>query len=601
MPDHTLSLQAAKRLRGGQLPHVPPASSPTSTSVRLTVEAAPGAHPEAIFTDPRREHGWRVALSWDEAANLWQADILLPQEPTVLSYYFVLRDGSRIRERHQLEGEVEMLYGVWEERDFQIAVYDPNDTPPAWLPGTIFYQIFPDRFAQGDSENVLKGGTVYGQEPLYLNWDDVPEHPPKSRDFFGGDLRGAINKLDYIKDLGVTCIYFTPIFASPSNHRYDATDYSRIDPRLGTEDDLRELIAEARNRGIRVLLDGVFNHCSSDSIYFQDALRSKESPHFRWFDFIHWPERWVGWLGIRHKLTTWGIKTMPEFVECPEVERFFFGKDGIALRWLSLGTAGWRTDVTPWVTDEFWRRFRRAVRKVNPEAYLVAEDWGSVPHRLVGDSFDATMNYGLGYSILCFTTGKIGPDELDDRLETRRRDTPPASFYAQMNILGSHDTARILSRLEGDKKRVTFAVALLLAYPGAPMIYYGDEAGVEGDYAEGGRRPYPWGREDPQLLAFFRTAINARRQSSALSKGDVTTAWIDERGGYGFMRTHGEERVLTLFNSGDTPLEASMPVGDGIPNGEAIDLLSALPAARITGGTLSATIPPLGAGWFRLP
>lgn len=600
MPDDTLSFQAARRLRGGHLPHVPPPSSPTSATVRLALEAAPDAFPEALFTDPRREHGWRVALSWDASSALWQADILLPQEPTVLRYHFALRDGSTLRERHQIEGEVEMLFGVWEEREFQIAVYDPDDTPPAWLPGTVFYQIFPDRFAQADPENVRNGAGVYGQDPLYLSWDDKPEQPPKSRDFFGGDLRGVINKLDYLADLGVTCIYFTPIFTSPTNHRYDAVDYTQVDPRLGTEDDLRELISGARDRGIRVLLDGVFNHCSSDSIYFQDALRSKESPYYRWFDFIHWPERWVGWLGIRHRLTTWGIKTMPEFVECPEVEQFFFGEGGIAQRWLSLGTAGWRTDVTPWVTDEFWRRFRRAVRKSFPDAYLVAEDWENAPQRLVGDSFDAVMNYRFGYSVLGFASGKLTPAELDDRLETRRRDTPPLSFHAQMNILGSHDTARILSRMESRKERVIFATALQLAYPGAPMIYYGDEAGLEGAYGEDGRRPYPWGREDPQLLAFFRTAMNARRESAALGKGDVSTAWIDDRGGYGFVRAYGDERVLALFNNGTGPLEAAVPVGDGIPNGESRDLLSQLPAARIAGGTLRASLPPLGAGWYRL-
>lgn len=601
MPDETLSLASAKRLRGGLRPHVPPPSSPTSTWVRIEFEGGPDAYPEAVFTDPRREHGWRVALSWDGGANLWQADVLLPQEPTVLTYHFVMRDGSTLRERHQVEGEVEMLYGVWEEREFQVAVYDPNDTPPAWLPGTIFYQVFPDRFAQSDPANVRKGGTAYGQEPLYLDWDDKPEHPPKGRDFFGGDLRGVIDKLDYIAGLGVTCIYFTPIFASPSNHRYDATDYSLVDPRLGTEDDLRELIREAKARGVRVLLDGVFNHCSSDSIYFQEAVRSKESPYYRWFDFVHWPERWVGWLGMKHKLTTLGVKTMPEFVECPEVEEFFFGEGGIALRWLSLGTAGWRTDVTPWMTHEFWRRFRRAVRRSYPDAYLVAEDWASVPQRLVGDSFDATMNYGLGFSILGFANRKLSAAELDDRLETRRRDTPPASFHAQMNILGSHDTPRVLHKVEGSKERLVFANALLLAYPGAPMIYYGDEAGVEGSYAEDGRRPYPWGREDPQLLAFYRTAINARRDSAALGKGDVATAWIDDRGGYGFIRTHGEERVLALFNNGDTALEAAIPVGDNVPDGESVDVLSLLPAARIAGGTLYASIPALGAAWYRLP
>jgi glycosidase len=616
-----LSNESARRLRGGNLPHIPPPASPTSTPVLVTLEAGPNAYPEALFTDPRREHGWRVALSWDASANVWHANILLPQEPTVLTYRFVLRDGTTIRERHQVEGESEMLYGVWEERDYQIAVYDPNGAPPPWLPGTVFYQIFPDRFAKGtrneSSSSIpdhsfqipdpsLKGTLAYGREPTYLNWDDKPEDPPKGRDFFGGNLPGITGRLDYLTDLGVTCIYLTPIFASPTNHRYDALDYTLIDPLLGTEDDLRELIAEAGKRGIRILLDGVFNHCSSESIYFQDARRSKESPYYRWFDFVHWPDKWIGWLGTRHRLATLGLKQMPEFVECPEVEDFFFGEGGIAHRWLSLGTAGWRTDVTPWMTDEFWRRFRRSVRRAYPDAYLVAEDWENVPHRLVGDSFDATMNYRAGYSILGFANRHLTPAELDDRLETRRRDTPPAAFHAQMNILASHDTARLLNKVGGSKERMIFATALQMAYPGAPMIYYGDEAGIEGSYAEDGRRPYPWGREDPSLLTFFHTAVNARRRSPALSIGSVSTIWIDDRGGYGFMRAHDGESVAALFNNGDAPLEAAIPLdgtsltGTHLPDAEAPDLLAALPPARIAGGTLYATIPPLGAGWFQI-
>jgi pullulanase len=170
-----------------------------------------------------------------------------------------------------------------------------------------------------------------------------------------------------------------------------------------------------------------------------------------------------------------------------------------------------------------------------------------------------------------------------------------------MNILGSHDTARILTRMDGSKERVMFATALQLAYPGAPMIYYGDEAGVEGSYAEEGRTPYPWGREDAELLSFFKKAINARRKSDALSKGDVATVWIDDRGGYGIRRMHGNQRVVALFNNSDVPLEAAITLGGSVEDVELTDMLSTLPDARTVDGTLNATIPPLSAGWYRLP
>jgi glycosidase len=595
LENESISHAAARGLRGGVMPHVPPAAAPVSTSVRLELEAAKHAFPEVLITDPRREHGWRVALQRAADSNFWHTEILLPREPTVLRYRFVLDDGTIMRERRQIEGTARPVYGLWEEHDFQLSVYDPKGSPPGWVQGSVMYQIFPDRFARGNSDSEGQGadsftrGSVHGRQALYLEWGEKPERPPKSRDFFRGNLRGVIEKLDYISELGITCIYFTPIFESPSNHRYDAIDYMKIDPMLGTEEDLRELIEKANERGMRVLLDGVFNHCSDESVYMKAARADKSSPYYRWFNFTDWPDNWVGWLNV---------KTMPEFVECPEMEEFFFGEEGVALHWLGYGTAGWRTDVTPWLTDEFWRRFRRAVRGAYPEAYLVSEDWGNSSPRLVGDTFDATMNYRFGYSVNGFAGGELSASELDDRLETLRRDTPEPNLHVQMNLLDSHDTARILTVLGGSRERVMLATALQLAYPGVPMIYYGDEAGLEGDFAEDGRRPYPWGSADKELLDFYRRAINLRRGSKALSGGDVSTAWIDDRGGYGFMRRSEEDIVVALFNNGSEPLEATIPLREEA-SGEWQDLLGNVPAPRTEDGTLFATIPPLGAAWLQ--
>ena len=586
------SYEAAKRLRRGVLPHVPPPASPISTRVRLDLEIESDPCPEAVIVDPKREHGWQVALSRGERPGTWYTEILLPQEPTRIRYHFVLPDGTIIRERRQVEGASEPLFGVWEEVDFRIAAYDPKGPPPDWVAGSVLYQIFPDRFATGDPENVRKGGDVYGREPLYMKWGEPPEHKPRSRDFFGGDLRGVIQKLDYLRDLGITCIYFTPIFESPSNHRYDTINYFKIDPRLGTEEDLKELIEKAADRGIRILLDGVFNHCSSESIYFKAARADRLSPYYRWFSFTEWPDSWEGWLGV---------KTMPELVECPEVEEFFFGTPGVANYWLALGTAGWRTDVTPWITDEYWRRFRRAVRREYPDAYLIAEDWGDATHRLLGDSFDATMNYRFGYSAAGFADRKLTPAELDDRLETLRRDTPLPNFHAQMNLLDSHDTARVYTKLGKDKAKMMLAVGVQFAYPGVPTVFSGDEAGVEGSYAESARGTFPWGHEDPDLMAFYHKVIAVRRRSSALSLGGVETMYIDEEGGYGFLRRMGSEAVLCLFNNSKRPLHASVALPEGAPEGEWPDMLEGVPAGIAEGGALKAQLPPLGMGWFKAP
>lgn len=592
---NAISLTAARKVRGGYLPHVPPAASPLSSTVTLELVAPADSDPEAVIVDTRRILTWKVALfplpsrgGGGEGEGVWSAQILLPSEPTILTYHFALKDGGIIREKRQLEGVTQPLFGEWEEKDFRIAVYEPKGMPPAWVRGQVMYQIFPDRFAIGDPESIhRKEGLVYGHEPILKAWGDAPEHPPQSRDFFGGDLRGVIDKLDYLCDLGVTTIYFTPIFESPTNHRYDAQDYFKIDARLGTADDLRELVREAEAGGMHVMLDAVLNHCSSDSPMFKTAQADKASLWFRCFEFTQWPG-YDGWLGK--------VKTMPEFVECPETEAFFFGPNGVAQHWLNTGIAGYRTDVTPWITETMWRRFFKAMRAVKPDIYLIAEDWGDNTSRFTGDQFDAAMNYRFAYTAIGFANGKLTPSELDDRLETLRRDTPEAIFHSQMNLLTSHDTPRLLNLVEFDKARLKVAVALQMAYPGVPMVYYGEEVGCTQVHppCESGRVPFPWENIDAEVHAFFRKTIAARRNSTALSLGNVETVWIDDdHHTYGFVREHDGERVLALFNNGDAGATISLTT-----NGAWRDLLDQINDVSATAGVLHVNLPAKCAAWL---
>lgn len=604
-----LSLSAAQKLRSNFLPHIPPKASPIGSSVKLSLQAPQKSDPIALITDTRRGQTWRVALSREKDQD-WSAEIKLPTEPTVLSYRFVLKDGRLIRERRQFEGIMEtMLGGDWRDKDYRIAVYEPGSLPPAWTRGAVMYQIFPDRFAAGNPQNKFnKKDGAHGNEPLYPNWDEKPEHPPKSRDFFGGDLEGITNNLDKLADLGVTCLYLTPIFESPSNHRYDAIDYMKIDARLGKLQDFENLVAQASQRGIRVLLDGVFNHCSNESIYFKAALADKTSPWFRCFEFADWKRAYppqplpdAPWSHMM-EYPLWpyyhgwaDVKTMPEWVECPEMEDFFFGKEGVAPYWMSKGVAGWRTDVSPWLTEEFWKRFRKATRRFDPDAFIIAEDWSDSTPRFLGDTFDATMNYRFGFSVLGFVSGKLSASELDDRLETIKRDYPEPYLHSQLNLLGSHDTARVLSVFNGDVARLKLAVTLQLGYPGVPMIYYGDEAGCTGTYAEGGRAPYPWGKENPELMTFYRAAIHARRASKALSFGDVESAVIeDEHGLYGVWRTHQTERVLVLLNAGDEARMVKIPMNAPVRR---LQTLLGNPVCLPSAQTLSVEIPACSAAW----
>ncbi len=608
----SISREAAKRLRPAGPFHLPPGAQPLGASVEIVVENSP-LQPEIFITDTRRTTergepmGWHFFLLPTGTPGTWTGTLQTPLEPTILTYVFEFHSDDPDAENYpplseirQVEGENKPVYGEWTQKPFKIAVYDPARMPADWAQGMVIYQIFPDRFANGDpsTDHLMKG--VYGHEAQLRRWGERPEHPPLGRDFYGGDLRGVIEHLDYIADLGIDCIYFCPIFDAPTNHRYDAIDYLKIDPMLGTEADFDELIEQAHARGIKIVLDAVFNHCSSDSIYFDimdkygGAHQSRQSPYYRWFDFQEWPHTYRGW---------YGLDFMPEFVECPEMEDFFVGERGVTAHWLRKGIDGWRCDVAFDNSDEFWRRFRKCIDRVKPGAYSVSEMWTDSTHYLLGDTFNATMNYRFGWALRGFlATDDLTPSELDDRLSTWLRDTPPLAVKAQMNLVDSHDTGRILTACNGELKRLKQVLAFQLAYPGAPMIYYGDETGLEGDYAEDGRRTMPWDSLDHDLIAYYKQAIHFRRGSRALRLGDVEAVVIDDAHKvYAFKRCCGsqsespyeDEVVYCAFNAGDDPAEIRLPRLPG-------DWRDALGnnAIETRGDALVAQVEPRGAAWF---
>lgn len=585
----SISREAARRLRPAGAFHLPPRAQPLNAKVELIVEDSP-QQPEAVITDKRRAFSWRVRLSPSGQPNEWRATVQVPSEPTILTYQFEFADGTILQESRQLEGENKPIYGEWEELPFKIAVYDPARMPADWTQGMVLYQIFPDRFANGDpsTNRYMKG--VYGHEPRFHQWGEIPEKPPLGRDFYGGDLRGVIDHLDYLVDLGVECIYFCPIFDAPTNHRYDAIDYFKIDPMLGTEADFDELVAAAHARNLRIVLDAVFNHCSSDSLYFDitnqfggGACDTQESPYYRWFDFQQWPSLYRGW---------YGLGFMPEFVECPEVEEFFCGPDGVTAYWLKKGIDGWRCDVAFDNTEEFWRRFRKCVDATKPGAYTVSEEWRDSTHYFLGDSFSATMNYRFTWAARGFlATDKLSPSELDDRLNTWLRDTPAPAVKCQMNQLDSHDTGRILTACGGDRRRLKQIVAFQFAYPGAPQIYYGSETGLEGDFAEDGRRTLPWDHLDQDLIGYFKRVIALRRESAVLRLGEVEAVVIDDaQKVYAFRRWLGDEVVYCAFNAGDDPAEITLPLDGG-------GWRDVLNDHRIDGQQVR--IDPRGAAWIQ--
>lgn len=495
---------------------------------------------------------------------------------------------------------------------WQLTVYEKRPTP-AWFGEGVTYQIFPDRYCRLSIPN--PAGLI-GDRWVHEDWYEAPAWMPeggevKNRDFFGGSLAGIAAHLDELAALGVSTLYFCPIFESASNHRYNTADYMKIDPMLGTEKDFKRLCAEAKKRGIRILLDGVFNHTGSQSLYFNadgfyptlGAAQSKESPYYDWFQFSDWPGSYDAW---------WGISTLPNVREdCPGyVDYIIEGRDSVVKHWLRAGASGWRLDVADELPDEFIEKLRAAVEETDPDALLLGEVWEDASNKisysrrrkyLQGRELHGVMNYPFRTALLNYLLD--GPaEDFMEAMETIRENYPPDAFYSAMNFLGTHDTPRVLTVLGGvplpegreaqshfsltpvqraaGLERLTVAAAILFTFPGSPMIYYGDEAGMEGAADPFNRRTYPWGREDQALLDWFRTLGQLRKNRLSLRRGSFR--WLAAQGPLlAYLREYGQEATATLVNTSGEPLTLTLP------EGSYLDLIS---GETIHGG--AATIPP---------
>jgi len=484
-------------------------------------------------------------------------------------------------------------------------------SPPAWVADTVFYQVFPDRFAASD--RVVKPGSL---EP----WDA----PPTQAGYKGGDLLGLADRLDDLVDLGIDGLYLNPIFSATSNHRYNAYDYLAVDPLLGGDAAFKEFLDAAHARGIRVMLDGVFNHSGRGFWPFQHVIEAGlDSPYRDWFyldpDVLDgqrgidaYP---IGWRDGTHLRTGyrawWGIPSLPKLrVEHPPVREFLFE---VAEHWLRAGIDGWRLDVPGEIEDPtFWPEFRERVRAVKPDAYLVGEIWREAPGWLAGDRFDALMNYPLGIAILGFAAaGRLDQAAIDGQSDYRRFlhaiDGPmlgssiehltslnePAVTNVQYNLIGSHDTPRARTVLAGDVAALRLATLLLLTLPGAPSIYYGDELAMEGGPDPDCRRGYPT-HPDAEALAmrdFVRAAIGARRNHVALRRGTVRVAAAAGQA-IALVREAEGERALVVVNAGRRP--ARLELAEGIDAGlRKIDLVG-LPEGEVVDGN-TVMLPAQGA------
>ena len=489
-------------------------------------------------------------------AGLFEIRLTLPEQSGLLWYYFIV----------DFDGETR-LYGNADDRlggegrlydheppSFQLTVYDEEFDTPRWMREGLLYQIMPDRFA-ARGKNAPEAGW------LHEKWDEPPAihvdpstHDNRADDFFGGNFRGVMDRLDYLKELGVTAIYFNPIFRARSNHKYDTGDYETIDPSFGTREDFEALCERARALGIRILLDGVFSHTGSDSRYFNrlgrydslGAYQSLESPYASWYRFKRWPDEYDCW---------WGFETLPTVNKSDKSYRRYIltGENAIVKRWLRRGASGWRLDVADELPVPFLRTLRKSVKSVDPDAAVLGEVWEDASNKVaygqlrcycLGDTLDSVMNYPLREGLIGFLLGEIDAYALKRRLDALYENYPAPFAAALMNLLGSHDKARVINRLSGaepenrpreqraftplsdaeyerGKRRFIKAWRFLCAMPGMPCLYYGDEAGAQGGDDPFCRGTYPWGHEDRALMEEIKRVNHARLKSRAAQNGSL--------------------------------------------------------------------------------
>lgn len=470
--------------------------------------------------------------------------------------------------------------------DWQLTVYDKDFHTPEWLRGGIIYQIFPDRFASSGTkkQNVPSDRVLRTDRDGDPYWIPTAEGKVLNNDYFGGDLNGIEQKLGYLKSLGVTCIYLNPIFEAQSNHRYDTADYEKIDSMLGTEKDFKSLCESAKKLGIRIMLDGVFSHTGDDSRYFNrysrydslGAYQSKESPYYGWYKFNKWPDDYESW---------WGIEILPEVNEDnSDFIEYITGKNGIARKWLKLGASGWRLDVADELPDEFLDEFRKAVKEEKADGLVLGEVWedasnkssyGKLRRYLLGKQLDSVMNYPFAGAVIDFIRD-ANAELFASRVMSIVENYPKEVLDVLMNHLSTHDTMRAITALAGENcayrdrkwqsthsldereyhygmKLLMAASAMQFALPGVPAIYYGDEAGMQGYKDPFNRRCYPWGKENGELVEWYKKLGKIRNENRVFKDGrfEILSAVA---GCVAFSRKNDDEAILVISNSNPHPI-----------------------------------------------
>ncbi|MBR7100556.1 MAG: glycoside hydrolase family 13 protein [Clostridia bacterium] len=531
------------------------------------------------FLDLNQDGQPAEAIPMQKTPFGWTVTLKINQ--TGLYFYRFILDGTYIGRDKDRQAQFNS------ELAYQLTVHTQDFTTPAWFKGGVMYQIFPDRFAKS-GENPAIDGRI-----LRSDWGGTPEFRPnaqgivKNNDFFGGNFKGIIEKLDYLQSLHVTTIYLNPIFESNSNHRYDTGNYKKIDPLLGSKADFERLVAEAKKRGIHVILDGVFNHTGDDSVYFNrygnydglGAYQSQQSPYFDWYNFYAYPNGYDSW---------WGIQTLPAVNERSQsYQNFIFGEDGVLKHWLKTGIGGYRLDVADELPDFFLKKLRASVKEGNPDALIIGEVWEDATNKVAygqrreyfhGEELDSIMNYPLKNAIIDYIlTGNV--EILTQTVAMLLDHYPKCALDCLMNILSTHDTARILTVL-GEKpaynkeqmaitaltdqerkaaiEKVKMAALLQYTLPGVPCVYYGDENAMEGYSDPFCRKCFDWNNLNQDLIGFYQKLGEIRQNAGEAMKTGEYVQIFAKDGCIVFARVDKEVKYYVYLNNGRNKFDISL-------------------------------------------
>lgn len=569
-------------------------ATPCREKVRIRLSAKNAGLPHSVKVILQKE-GEEESMAFNMSyimtvleASIYETELVMPEKEGLLWYYFEVKNDEGTfyyGNNTQNLGGLGKMYEEVPIPRYQITVYSEDFQTPEWFSKSIAYQIFPDRFYNGNEDGSFLGNRT---DIIKRNWSEKPFYKREqfggeylANDFFGGNLEGVIKKLPYLKELGISTIYLNPIFKAFSNHKYDTGDYENIDEMFGTEDTFKKLCKKAKENGIRIILDGVFNHTGSNSKYFNKnggydsvgAYNSKDSEYYDWFCFSEYPEKYDSW---------WGMKTLPNINEKSESYREYIlnGENAIVKKWLRNGASGWRLDVADELPGFFLKELRKSVKSVKDDAVIIGEVWEDASNKIsyserreyfLGYELDSVMNYPLKNILIRTALGEIDAQELDRVISSLKENYPRPAFYSLLNMLSSHDSERVLTVLGEAPKtddrefqskfildeqaynkasaRLNAVVGTLFLLPGVPCIYYGDDVGMQGYRDPFSREPYRWElqNDENEVLKIYKRFIKLRKSSDCFSLGELKTVYA-YGSVYGFLREKNDERFIVLVN-----------------------------------------------------